>query len=62
MMEVITRKPKELLEVERVISDLAQDLSHPLHNTRHPYHRDSVQAFNDLMAHADMMRQSWASH
>jgi hypothetical protein len=62
MIEFFNKKPKELLEIERVINDLVQDSAHPLHNNRHPYHRDSVQAFNDLMAHADSIRQNWASH
>lgn len=62
MIEFFSTKPNELLEIERVINDLAQDLTHPLHNARHPYHRDSVQAFTELMAHADRIRQNWTSH
>lgn len=60
MSEFFNKKPKELLDIERVILDLMEDLTHPLHNHRHPYHRDSVQAFNDLMAHADSIRSQWA--
>ena len=61
MIEFFYKKPKELVEIERVIDELAQDLTHPLHNNRHPYHRDSVLAFNDLMAQADSIRQNWVS-
>ncbi len=61
MTEFFNKKPKELLEIEQVINDLTQDLTHPIHNNRHPYHRDSVQAFNDLMAYADSINQNWAS-
>ncbi|OAI06675.1 hypothetical protein A1332_10915 [Methylomonas methanica] len=57
MSEFFYKKPTELLEIERVINDLMEDLTHPLNNNRHPYHRDSVQAFNDLMAYADSIRQ-----
>lgn len=61
MIELFYRKPKELEEVERVINELTQDFSHPLHNKRHPYHRDSVRAFNDLLAHADSIRLNWSA-
>ncbi|MBD9361505.1 hypothetical protein [Methylomonas fluvii] len=62
MSEFFNKKPMELLEIEQVVNELMEDLSHPLNNKRHPYHRDCVQAFNDLMAHADTIRQHWASH
>ncbi|OQW75186.1 MAG: hypothetical protein BVN35_08765 [Proteobacteria bacterium ST_bin11] len=62
MSEFFNKKPKELLEIERVIHDLMEDLNHPLNNNRHPYHRDCVHAFNDLMAHADSIRQQWVSY
>lgn len=62
MSEFFNKKPKELLDIERVINDLMEDLTHPLNNDRHPYHRDSLQAFNDLMAHADSIRQHWVSY
>ncbi len=62
MSEFFDKKPKELIDIEGVINDLAQDFSHPLNNNRHPYHRDCVQAFNDLIAYADSIRQNWASY
>ena len=61
MTEFFNKKPKELLEIERVINELIEDLTHPINNNRHPYHRDSVRALNDLMAYADSMTQNWAS-
>lgn len=62
MLEISNHKPKELQEIERVINELIQDLSHPFHNIRHPYHREFVQAVDDLMAHADSIRQNWVAH
>ncbi|PPD32236.1 MAG: hypothetical protein CTY19_11555 [Methylomonas sp.] len=61
MAELFKKKPRELLEIERVINDLVEDLTHPINNNRHPYHRDSIRAFKDLMAYADSMAQNWAS-
>lgn len=61
MIDELAPKPYELIEVERFINDLMEDTKHPLHNKRHPYHKDSVLAFNDLVVYANQIRNSFAS-
>jgi LmbE family N-acetylglucosaminyl deacetylase len=46
MSEFFIKKPAELLEIEQVVNELMEDLTHPLNNNRHPDHRNCVQAFN----------------
>ncbi len=58
MLEIIQRQPKQLIEIESILCDLLNDLKHPLNNTRHPYHRESRQAVDDLMSFADSLRNS----
>lgn len=60
MMETSYHIPKELIEIDNILSDLLNDLRHPLNNTNHPYHRDSRQAVNDLMSYADNLRNSYS--
>jgi hypothetical protein len=60
MLEVSQNTPKELVEIERILSDLLNDIKHPLNDTNHPYHRDSRQAVNDLMSYADTLRNSYS--
>lgn len=62
MIEFFANKPKELKEIEQLIDGLAQDLTHPINNYRHPYHQDSVLALNELMALADSLQQSYATY
>ena len=56
MFELIETPSRELLEIERIINELFNDFKHPLNNSGHPYHQDSLQAVNDLMSHADNLR------
>lgn len=60
MLEISHRTPRELVEIESILSDLLNDLRHPLNNANHPYHRDSRQAVNDLMSYADNLRNSYS--
>lgn len=56
MFEFAASPSRELLEIERIINEMLNDFKHPLNNSGHPYHQDSLQAVNDLMSYADTLR------
>lgn len=62
MKEHINNPPTELIEIERFICDLISDIRHPINDRRHPQHHEYVKAFNDLISHADSLRNDWLMH
>ncbi|MCK9606331.1 MAG: hypothetical protein M0R33_07750 [Methylomonas sp.] len=59
MKEPLTTTPTELLEIEQFIDDLLNDFQHPIHNRRHPQHEDCTKALDNLVEHADKLRNRW---
>ncbi|MBS4050415.1 hypothetical protein [Methylomonas rivi] len=59
MKEPLTSTPRELLEIEQLIDDLMGDFQHPIHNRRHPQHEDCAKALDNLIEHADKLRNRW---
>jgi hypothetical protein len=62
MNDHINTPPSELIEIERFIGDLIGDVRHPINDRRHPQHHEYVKAFNELMTHADSLRNNWLTH
>ena len=59
MIETPTLPPKELLEVEQLIDELLGDSQHPVHNRLHPHHQDCTKALDNLIEHAEQLRNCW---
>ena len=62
MIELTLLPPPELIEIEGFITEILGDIRHPINNSGHPMYRDSVKALDDLMAQADLLRESWLSN
>lgn len=62
MIELTLLPPPELIEIEGFITEILSDVRHPINNAGHPMYRDSVRSLDDLMAQADLLRESWLSN
>ena len=56
MNEYIASQPAELREIEQLIDELLGDHNHPLHNHKHPQYKDCAKALENLIEHADQLR------
>lgn len=62
MKDYANTPPSELIEIERLICELISDARHPVNDRRHPQHHEYLKALNDLMGHADSLRNDWLIH
>lgn len=53
------RYPHQLLEIETLLQEILDDVSHPLNNPKHRDHLASNVAYSQLMQQAEILRREW---